>query len=308
MNKNAIIPKAKYKPRLSILLFAFLFFFIGSVYAANPINQNENKHFLWAIRTQQNTVYLLGSMHVFKGENYPLSDEIESAYEKSDQLFFETDLEGMKSPAAQAKMMSLGIYTGGETLEKNLSHDTYKALEKKMKEIGLPISQFKRFKPWLSALTIAVFEFEKLGFDADEGIDQYFFNKAKQDGKSVHALESLDFHLNLFTELSKQNQEQFLKQTLKDIELIGKMASEMESAWKSGDAERLDAMIMKSFEGYPGIYARFISQRNQNWIPKIETLLKQKKNTLVVVGAGHLVGNESLVKVLKDRGYSVEQR
>jgi uncharacterized protein YbaP (TraB family) len=205
-------------------------------------------------------------------------------------------------------MMGLGLYMDGQTLSDNVSKKTYKLLEEKILATGLPIETFERFKPWFVALTLSVLELQRLGFDSNYGIDTHFHNKAKTDGKKLMALESPEYQLELFKTLDRKEQESFLRQTLEEIEVIGTMASDMTEAWRTGDASKLDSIIKRSFKDHPAMYDRFVVQRNKNWVEVIDGLARHDKNVLVIVGAAHLVGKDSVLALLKAKGYQIEQR
>jgi uncharacterized protein YbaP (TraB family) len=267
----------------------------------------QKKDFLWSIKTDKATVYLLGSFHLLKSDSYPLDRNIETAYRDCKRVVFETDIDAANDPAFQARMLSQGLYPEGQTLEQNISKATYGLLEKKLIEVGLTVDQVSRFKPWFCALTLAALKLKRMGFDPQYGIDGYFFNKAKKDSKEKLFLETLDSQIALFSALGGVAAEAFLRQTLKDLEVAETMLPDMVCVWKTGDAARLESIMTTSFKDYPDIYDRFIVQRNRAWAGTIEQLLAQGGTTLVVVGAGHLVGPENLLQLLKNKGYNMEQ-
>ncbi len=267
----------------------------------------QKKDFLWSVKSDKGTVYLLGSLHLLKADAYPLDKNIEAAYKDSKRVVFEADIDNVATPAFQARMLSLGLYPEGQTLSQNISKETYALLEKRLAEVGLTIEQVGRFKPWMCALTVTALKLKRLGFDPEYGIDKYFFEKAKEDGKEKFFLENLDFQIALFSELGSVEAEALLRQTLKDLEVIETMLPDIVSAWQTGDAARFEADVLTSFKDYPQIYDRFLAQRNRAWAGFIEQLLAQGGTTLVVVGAGHVVGPENLVQLLKDKKYTIEQ-
>jgi uncharacterized protein YbaP (TraB family) len=85
------------------------------------------------------------------------------------------------------------------------------------------------------------------------------------------------------------------------------MADNMLKYWKKGDVKNLYAVLFKSFEDYPQIENRFLRQRNIEWIKKIEEMMAEDKNIIIIVGAGHLIGPGSVVALLKRKGYRVKQ-
>jgi uncharacterized protein YbaP (TraB family) len=276
--------------------------------AGERLQSDTGKHFLWSLQTKKNTVYFLGSVHVMKSDAYPLAPEIERAYEDSKKIVFETDVDEASDPAVQAKMMTLGLYINGQTLKENVSEETYKLLEEKAVAAGIPMASFDRFRPWFCALTLSVMEFQKLGFLPTYGVDTYFFTKAKKAGKEIIPLESTEFQLNLFAEMVELQQESFLRQTLEELEVIATMASDMVDAWTAGDLDKMDSIMKMSFKEHPDIYDRFVVERNKKWISKIEHLINQDGNAMVIVGAGHLVGTKNLLDLLRAKGYRIEQK
>ena len=288
-------------PCFSFLILFALFSFAVTVAA------EAKKSCLWEIKTDRNSVYLLGALHLLKKEAYPLSRAIENAYDNSEIIVFETDMDAMNEPDFQRMMMSAGMYPDGNTLSKNLPEKTYLLLKERLKELNLPVENFDSFKPWFCATVISIAELKKRGFDPAFGIDNYFFSKAKQDSKKRFFFETGEFQINLFTAMEELNQTLFLEQTLKDIEIIETMFPEIVKYWENGDAKNLALIINKSLMEYPAIYERFIIKRNNNWLSMIESFLRQNKNVLIIVGTGHLVGEQGIVELLKNKGYNLEQ-
>jgi uncharacterized protein YbaP (TraB family) len=280
---------------------------VASPKASTPKPSSSARNPLWSVRTGKNTLYLLGSLHLMRGDSYPLSDEIEKAYAQCQKVVFETDIEAITGPAMFEKMMALGVYPSDQTLAQGVSGDTYDSFRKKITALGLPMAQFERLRPWVSALMIIGVELLKLGFDPNLGVDRYFFNKAKQDNKECAFLETMDEQMALFANMNESEQEAFLRQTLKDLDILETLADQMETAWKTGDADKLGALMQMSFKEHPSLYRRLVTQRNEKWIKPIERLMNQEENVLVVVGAGHLVGSKSVIDLLQARGHKAVQ-
>jgi uncharacterized protein len=276
---------------------------VNLTYAQNTAKKN----FLWSLKTDKATIYLLGSLHLLTSDSYPLDRNIETAYRMSKKIVFETDISGMNTLAVQEKLLALSMYPEGQTLQQNISPETYSMLEKKLTEIGLSVAQLNNVRPWMCALTLVLFELQKLGFEPQYGIDQYFFKKTQQDKKEMVFLESIEYQLSLFADMNAQEDESFLQQTLKDLEVIKTMFADILSAWEEGDAARLGSLLNISFKDHPDIYNRFLAQRNREWVAKIEDLIMQGNTAFVVVGAGHLVGPDNLLQLLRGRGYAIEQ-
>jgi uncharacterized protein YbaP (TraB family) len=265
------------------------------------------KDFLWSVKSDKGTVYLLGSLHLLKADAFPLDKNIEAAYRNSKKVVFEADIAGARDQEFQSKMVAQGLYTEGQTLQQNISKETYALLEKKAAALGLTMAQLNPLKPWLCASAVSGLALMKMGFDPNYGVDVYFFDKAKKDDKEMLFLETLDFQTKLFTELSSKEEDAFLRQSLKDLEVIETLLPDMVNAWKTGDAPRLGAFLTMSFKDLPGLYNRFVIERNKAWVSTIDRLLAQGGTSFVVVGAGHLGGPDNLLQLLQNKGYRIEQ-
>lgn len=288
--------------------FFFFLFFLALFSLVVTVPSEANKSCLWEIKTDRNSVYLLGSLHLMKKESYPLDTAIENAFNYSEIIVLETDLDAMNEPDFQLKMMSAGMYSDGNTLNRNLPEKTYLQLRERLKELNLSVENFDSLKPWFCATVISISELKKRGFDPAFGIDTYFLGKAKQDSKKLLFFETREFQLNLFAAMEGLNQNLFLEQVLKDVEIIDTMFPKMVKSWENGDIKSLALIINKSLMEYPAIYERFIIKRNNSWLPMIESFIGQDKNVLIIVGTGHLVGGEGIIDLLKNKGYKLKQQ
>jgi uncharacterized protein YbaP (TraB family) len=299
--------------KFNLVLFVFfltVFFITTSIdlQAKTAAVQQTTKSCLWTVESQSNKIYLLGSLHLLKPNAYPLAAAMEKAYADSRIIMFETDIAALQTPGVQAKLLELGIYPPEQNLLQNLDGNTRQKLEKKMSEIGLPLEQFSKFKPWFVALTLTTLELQRMGYNPNYGIDVYFFNKASADGKEIGFLEPAEFQINLLGKMVEEDQFDFLSQTLNDLEVVNELSGDLVRFWQVGDADKLHELLSKSFEDYPQLHDRLLIQRNKNWVEQIEGAMRKNKNVLFVVGAGHLVGPESVVDLLKNKGYQVKQQ
>ena len=183
----------------SCLLVGFAF----SVFARDPLSQSK-KSFLWKVQSKTNTVYVLGSIHYLKKEMYPLDEKIEKAFDQSNVLGVEANVDNVSKIDVQ-KLVEIAFYSGDETLEKHLSPETYELVKKQLTEVGASLETANKYRPWFLALSLASLEVLKLGFDPDYGIDRYFLSRATEKKKIVE-LESLEYQINLFSSFSEKDQ------------------------------------------------------------------------------------------------------
>jgi len=286
-------------------LFAFLLLFVFIV----PFHAygQAGKSCLFKVTSSKSTVYLLGSVHVMQESAYPLSGAIEGALQKSSDVIFEVHLGEMDSPKAQEVIMQKSFFTDGNTLRKVLKPATYRKLEEAMQPLGLNAAQLDQLKPWSVAMALVMFKMNQLGYSPEAGVDRYIYGKAVAASKKVSGLETIEWQLGLLDGLDMAQQDMLVSQTLDDFTDMVKTVEEMMTAWKNGDVNKIEQMIAGSFQAYPDLYDTLFSQRNKRWLSKVEDLLAQRKTSFVVVGVGHLVGRDSLVDLLRRKGYTVEQ-
>ncbi len=289
------------------LIVSFLVIFLFSVFAQDSLSQPK-KHFLWKVQSKTNEVYVLGSIHYLRKDVYPLHEEIENAFERSDVLVVEVNVDDEKRMDLQ-KLTGTAFYLGNETFEDHVSPETCDLVKKELGELGIPLDLVQKQKPWLLAMTIASFEISKLGFDPNYGTDKYFLSKA-MGKKEILELESFDYQIALFSKLSEKEQELFLIYILKDIKVLERELNRLVQAWTLGDIKSVESIIKKSVKEdkrLTPIYEKLIYERNRNMASKIEDYLKTKETYFVIVGAGHLVGSKGIIEILKRKGFTIEQ-
>jgi uncharacterized protein YbaP (TraB family) len=275
--------------------------------AAILVNSASARSCLWKVTSETGTLYLQGSVHVLKADNYPLAPAIEAAYTDSSTLVLEVDMREMTSAATQQKIMAKAMLPGGKNLEQILDADTYTKLNAAAAEAGLPIAALSRFKPWFATMTITLMKLQTMGFLPQHGLDTYFYGKAEADGKKVVGLEEVDFQIDLFDSLSDAHPSQFVTRALADLAVIEEDVAKLEHAWKTGDIDALGEVMMKSFADYPEFHQTFVLDRNERWLKRLNTMLEDRETFMVVVGAGHLSGPGGLLALLKKEGYQLEQ-
>ena len=268
----------------------------------------QEKSFLWRVNSDQNRLYILGSIHLLKKETYPLKKSIEDAFEQTKKLVLEIDLGSANLQKIQQLMLQKSISTDGTMLHQSVSDETYQAVAKRAKELGIDIRLLSPFKPWVIAMTMAAIKLQQLGFDPSLGVDRHLAERAKQTDKPTAGLETAEFQLDLFDRFSAKEQELLLRQSMDEMDHVERNVTAIVQAWKSGDVGAVERHLLVGMRDYPEIHRKVIDDRNQRWLPQIENLLSRGENALIVVGAAHLVGKNGIIELLKDRGYRVEQQ
>ncbi len=272
----------------------------------------EAKSLLYKVSSKNSTVYILGSIHLAKEELYPLDREITNAYNTSDILVVEVDPSSQESVIAmQNTMVASGLYPQGKRLSTELSPGTYDLLKRYTDKVGISLESMQQMKPWVVMLQLTITEMMRLGYSPELGIDKYFLDKASTDGKPVMELETAQEQMALLSKEDQEFQDKLLLYTLESMHEMEPMLDEMFKGWRRGDAKAFDKVMNAPLETDPslkGIYEDLITKRNYKMTERIEDFLKSNKDYFVVVGSGHVIGEEGIVELLSDRGFSVIQK
>jgi uncharacterized protein YbaP (TraB family) len=277
---------------------------------AAPMEAGGERLFLWKVTSPTNTVYLLGSIHVATEDFYPLPEEVEKAFAASKVLAVEVDLTKVDAGAMQGAMMEKGMYPGGDSVARHVPKETLEKLRAYFAGKGMPAAALEQFRPWALAVTITMLEMQTMGYSAEMGIDKHFMDSA--GNKPIVELETADAQIALLSGFPEKLEAEFLASTLESMADSKKLMGQMVEAWKAGDAETLERITLteplKERPDLRGVYAKMFDERNVKMAAKVEGFLKKRQQPhFVVVGAGHLIGDKGIVKLLAKKGFKVEQ-
>ncbi len=262
---------------------------------------------LWKVETDTSIVYLMGSIHLLKETDFPLHPKLMEAFDRAGTLILEAELDSAGTPGFQQYVLAKAVYDSGKTLQTELGDSVYSLLKTEMLTLGLALDQMKQFEPWMVSLTFLGLKLQQLGFDPDFGVDKYFYEQAKAQGKTIGTLETLEYQIDVFDSFSPSSQRAMVLQTLAQANNIEKALDKIVLHWKTGDLEGLDATINKSFEGFPEIRDLLLTKRNHSWIPKIEAYIGSRGTHLIIMGVAHMSGEEGVLALLRRAGYGVRQ-
>jgi uncharacterized protein YbaP (TraB family) len=272
-----------------------------------PVRAAAGKSFIWKATKGASTVYLVGSIHVLSEDYYPLSPALETAFNESSLLVEEVDFGEMMNPVAQLTLLQRGMLPAGQTLDTVATPQTMALVNRAAADLGPAIEPLKKFKPWMLAIALQGLELQKAGFNPELGLDKHFYDAAIAAGKTVQGLETVEYQISRFDEMTKEEQDRLLAETLKELDREKASISKLADAWKNGDTATIEQIMLKDLKDDPAMYQRLLVDRNRNWLPKIEALFGRPSKAFVVVGAAHLVGPDGLVQILRAKGYAIQQ-
>jgi uncharacterized protein YbaP (TraB family) len=271
--------------------------------------QAPAKTFMWTVTAPgAPPSYLMGSLHVLTPDYYPLSARVEAAFAASKVLITEANIDEVNDPAVLMGMMGKALLTEGRTLDQVISPALYTKVMDHAGKAGVPQAAVQRMKPWLVAMALTAPALQAAGFKPEHGIDKHFFERAKKSGSERRALETVAFQFDRLDQMTPAEQESLLRSTIDDLETQTANVKIMADAWAKGDTAALETLLLASMKTSPDLYKRMLVDRNANWVASVETCLKEKTPCFVVVGAAHLIGDDSLVAMLRKKGYKVEQQ
>lgn len=281
--------------------------FVSTFLLAGPLGAQEHEEGLplWEVSQEEATVYLMGSVHMLRPEIYPLPDPLVEAFERADRVVFELDFAELD--AAGPEMLTRGSYDDGRTLADDLPEDLHAEVQVQLREHGLPPTAFAGMKPWLAALTLSSLTVQQGGYQVDAGLDMHFYERASEEEVEVRALESIDEQIQVFEELGREAQVAYLRSTVEEMDDMVDRMDELTALWQAGDAAGLADVLTASLAEHPELERRILYDRNEAWVPQIQSYLHGTGTTTVIVGAGHLVGDGSVVDLLQREGYAVQQ-
>ena len=285
---------------ISIVLFTTF------LYAEENLTENENVC-IWKIESDSNTVYLMGSIHFLKEADYPLDDRYDQCFEDAENVVFELNFDSTQTPAFQQYTVMKAFYPQGETFQGSVSDSTFTLVKNKLLKLGVPVEKLNTFQPWFIAVTMLSLNLQKIGFDPKLGVDMHFFERAKEAQKNIIGLESPEYQLDLLSTLGGEDQEDFIIQTIDQFDEMESVLHDLVDAWSNGDLEKLDEFLNEGFEEYPALKQSLLIDRNYNWLDDVVEYTKDNEDYLVIVGSGHLAGEEGLIMLLEAKGYSVER-
>ncbi|MGI6669736.1 MAG: TraB/GumN family protein [Acetivibrionales bacterium] len=298
---------------------------------------NDSIGLLWKASDDDSSVYLLGSIHFADPSIYPFSRKILEAYEKADFLVVEADTANQAEGISylQTKMM----YTGDDTLEKNIPKELYDKFVEAIKPLNLAPEIYNKFKPWYAALLVQRTQVLQGSISASIGIDMYFLSKAA-GSKPITEIEGLKFQIDMFDSLSNEMQAWYLETSLdsaaggqqqaaddRDQQAADsrQQAAEEQSqavtafleildSWKKGDPGLIEKLLemeeSASDDRAKEFNHIFWTARNNNMFDKTMEFLSDPENKtyFIVVGAGHMGGDSGIItQLLKEPGIKVEQ-
>jgi uncharacterized protein YbaP (TraB family) len=262
---------------------------------------------VWKVQSNGTVTYIGGTCHVLRKSDYPLPDEFQMAYEDSNVIVLEADIGELSKPETLNLILRKSTYNDGSRLDDILSARVYNILKQYCGEIGLPVASLHLLRPSLAVFTLVHFEFQRLGIN-QSGVDRYYYDKAMADSKQIEVLETVEEQIQMVLSMGEGNENDFIEHSVRDLRGAKQIMKNLIAAWREGDESELyDLLVTQVKRDYPNVYQELLVERNLKWLPKLVAYSKTPEKEFVLVGAGHLVGEDGIIEHLRRRGYTIEK-
>lgn len=291
-----------FRDYVAVLLIALISFF--SVFA-----QATSQPLLWQVedKNTQIRLYLFGSLHYGEEKFYPLPEVVLKAYHASDSLAVELDIDTLDSEQVRIALQRYGYYAGQENLQTHVGVQIWEQVKRISQNLGVDAQQLNQFQPWLAAMQLTNIQLARSTYQPSLGLDKYFLSESRHK-KKILELETLDDQMQLFTRLSDAEQVEFLQIMLNESYKAEDSLNKLADAWYRGDEQALNELVFSSFrerELGQKLYRYIFVERNKQMLKAIDTYMENSQKIFLVVGIGHILGNDGLATLLEERGYKV---
>ena len=268
----------------------------------------DGLHTFWEVTGKHNTVWLFGSVHVLHSSDTVLPEVATDAYVQAEKVVEELVIDEVMAGLAGGLGEKLQFLPEGKNLAAVLGPELYAKLQEEARRLSIDLDFMGRMQPWFVAQQIESLRMLRAGFNPLNGVDMQIAVRARQDGKPIIGLETVEDQLGIFAAMTLDEQREFLRATLEETNSEAELRN-LTKAWRNGDLKTLQSALRKGAEESPVLFRKLTVDRNRRWMPQIEKMLQDQGNDyLVVTGALHMVGRDGLVEMLRRKGYKVVQK
>ncbi|MEM6414706.1 MAG: TraB/GumN family protein [Pseudomonadota bacterium] len=277
--------------------------------AQESVPSGTNAPAMWRVYDNDSVIYLFGTFHILPENVQWRTGAYQRAMADSDITIVETDLE---APGTEEQMTSLVIRYGlnppGVTLSETIGTERADRLKAVASRFGIPAENLEQQRPWLALITLSTIALQKAGFDPENGVEKYVLKQAKSEGDSFEYLETLEQQITTLANISNEDMLANFDATLDEFTDFKSFTTELLEHWRTGNVSALAQVVVGDLRrDAPTVHEAIFLNRNRNWVNRIKNLLAGSGNIFMAVGAGHLVGQDSVVNMLQQQGYTVER-
>ena len=291
----------------AVFAIAFVFSSMSGLAVVQPVTPAASKAAMppfWIVERNGKRLYLFGSMHLLPPETQWQRDEITKARAASQVFVFEapSDQEGRDMTRFVERD---GRLKGGRQLKDVVGVKLYTELEAAAWGVHCSPKMFETFRPWMAGVYLELCSYIKAGFSRYYGVDQVIEQEARSRGAALDYFETVEEQLSYFAGLDRKTELAYLRAVVRGVVDEPELPDRLLEAWASGKSDVLEKLVDEGFKEVPALRWRLLVARNKKWVPRLKQMLASDKIHFVTVGVGHLVGRDSVVAMLRAKGFKV---
>ncbi len=260
---------------------------------------------IWTVKDADSRIMLFGSVHVLPPDLAWRTKALDEALAQADDLWFETDVGGAGVTESGLLARRHGTRPGGAGLIATLSPAGRTRLERVTTRLGLAPAALDGLRPWLAEMTLSVAALAAQGAGVEAGVERSLLDAAPKAERKT--LESAAEQIAFFAEAPEADQLASLEDTLRQLDEDPAFYDRLIRAWIAGDLKTIEVLGLEPLKTVsPVLYQRLIVERNRRWVEAIRRRLAGSGETVIVVGAGHLVGPDGVPALLRAQGIEVD--
>ena len=295
-------------PKSLLLVLVISLALSGDVLAQDGGNAAESGPALWKISTKDATLYRFGTIQLMTEGGDWFNGPIRDAFEASDTLVVEINQQEISREEQRSVIRRVAALPQGEQLSDMVSESTMESLTELVEPMGVSAQVVERWKPWYAGLTVTGVLAQQAGFLPRYGVDITLIQEASSGDMSTQSLETFEGQFQLFDSLNREEGAYLLRDALEKRGEIRQLFRNLRDAWISRDLETLESLTLEAQEENPEFYEDVFVDRNRNWTEELVSMLAKRQGSIfVAVGAGHLLGDDSVIRMLENQGYEVSR-
>ena len=243
--------------------------------------------------------YLFGTFHLLCKDDINFSEALKQAISRSHEIYLELDLDDPSTVMGALMLMNM---KDGKKLKDLYTAEQYKRVLDFFKDsLKTPISLFQRMKP---EFLIALLYPKMMPCNSASSVEEEIMELAKDAGKEIKGLETMAFQASVFDSIPYEQQAAELLNTIDSLQKAKADFTLMLNAYKSQRLDEIEKIINTPEFGVAENQDILLDNRNKNWVVQLKTIMKENP-VFTAVGAGHLVGKNGLIALLRAEGFVV---
>jgi len=261
---------------------------------------------LWLVSNAHAQIYLFGTLHALPPGMRWRTQAYDAAYARAGTVWFEAALDGA-DPLTVGNIVARYGVDPARPLSQKLAPEYLLQLARQV-----DLTRIDHLWPWAAALMLSMQPVLVRGGSVEAGADLTMTRAARQQAKTIRTFESLEDQARIFASLSESAELRYLTDVIREHSPRPHLALRpspegLQRAWLDGDLAKLgDGLVGDLKAQNPGLYEAMLEKRNRAWADALTAEMDTTTGVeLVNVGALHMVGDEGLPALMRQRGFNV---